>query len=115
MALRRCLLEMGMGIDLHGQDYTKASKRAAEDAIHRVSMLFLRALGVKNLNEVQVDVILAVPKPEAVNVAEVARVFPEGHVKITAVPGGLELKAREDAPDKVVIVNAAVFVSADVP
>ena len=30
--MRRLILEMGMGNDLYGMDYTKASKRAVEDA-----------------------------------------------------------------------------------
>ena len=32
MAKKRCLLEMGMGTDLHGKDYTKAAQRAVRDA-----------------------------------------------------------------------------------
>ena len=31
--MRRLILEMGMGNDLYGMDYTKASKRAVEDAL----------------------------------------------------------------------------------
>ena len=34
MALKRMVLEIGMGNDLHGGDYTKAAIRAAQDAIH---------------------------------------------------------------------------------
>ena len=34
MALVRCVTEMGMGVDVHGLDYTLAAKRAVFDAIH---------------------------------------------------------------------------------
>ena len=33
MAVRRCLLELGTGVDLHGQDATKAARRAVFDAL----------------------------------------------------------------------------------
>ena len=35
-ALKRIILEMGMGNDLHGSDYTKAALRAVQDAIFKV-------------------------------------------------------------------------------
>ena len=34
MALKRIILEMGSGNDLHGGDYTKAALRAVQDALH---------------------------------------------------------------------------------
>jgi hypothetical protein len=33
MARVRCITEMGMGVDVHGRDATKAAKRAVSDAI----------------------------------------------------------------------------------
>ena len=40
MAKKRCLLEMGMGTDLHGKDYTKAAQRAVRDALWHIVFLF---------------------------------------------------------------------------
>jgi len=40
MALVRCVTEMGMGVDVHGLDYTLAAKRAVFDAIHHSSLGF---------------------------------------------------------------------------
>ena len=40
MAKKRCLLEMGMGTDLHGKDYTKAAQRAVRDALWHNSVSF---------------------------------------------------------------------------
>ncbi len=41
----RCLTEMGMGVDVHGHDYTKAARRAVSDAIRHSSVGFFRLLG----------------------------------------------------------------------
>ena len=38
MALLRCVTEMGMGVDVHGLDYTSAAKRSVFDAIHHSSL-----------------------------------------------------------------------------
>ena len=47
MALVRCVTEMGMGVDVHGLDYTAAAKRAVFDAIHHSSLNSVSELGVK--------------------------------------------------------------------
>ena len=45
--MKRIILEMGTGNDLHGQDYTKAAKRAVQDAMHHSSLgLFATAKAV---------------------------------------------------------------------
>jgi uncharacterized protein (TIGR02058 family) len=33
MPLIRCVTEMGMGVDVHGSDATKAAKRAVSEAL----------------------------------------------------------------------------------
>jgi len=45
MALVRCITEMGMGVDVHGLDYTLVAKRAVFDAIHHSSLGFARLVG----------------------------------------------------------------------
>ena len=47
MSLKRVILEMGHGNDMHGGDYTKAALRAVQDCIHHSSLPFLRTLGVE--------------------------------------------------------------------
>ena len=47
MALKRIILEMGHGNDMHGGDYTKAALRAVQDAFHHSSRPFLRTLKVE--------------------------------------------------------------------
>jgi uncharacterized protein (TIGR02058 family) len=109
MALRRCITEMGMGVDVHGKDATKAARRAVSDAIRHSSLSFVRLLG-KTPQEMMIDVMIAVPNPEGVDTAAVAKELPYGTVKVTAVKGGLEVPA-EQGGDSILIANAAVIVS----
>jgi len=57
-----------------------------------------------------IDVMIAVPNPEGVDTAAVAKELPYGTVKVTAVKGGLEVPA-EQGGDSILIANAAVIVS----
>ena len=66
MALVRCVTEMGMGVDVHGRDYTTAAQRAVFDAIHHSSLGFQRMLG-KTADDMRVDVTIGVPNPGAVD------------------------------------------------
>ena len=111
MARVRCITEMGMGVDVHGKDSTKAAKRAVSDAIRHSSLGFFRMLG-KTANDMFVDVTIGVPDPDAVDTAAVATELPYGTVTVTVVKGGLEIPA-ERGGDSIVIANAAVIVSLD--
>jgi len=62
----RCITEMGMGVDVHGKDATKAAKRAVSDAIRHSSLGFFRMLG-KTANDMFVDVTLGVPDPDHIS------------------------------------------------
>ena len=77
MALVRCVTEMGMGVDVHGLDYTAAAKRAVFDAIHHSSLGFPRLVG-KTADDMRVDVTIGVPKPEAVDRQAVLETLPHG-------------------------------------
>jgi uncharacterized protein (TIGR02058 family) len=111
MARVRCITEMGMGVDVHGKDATKAARRAVSDAIRHSSLGFHRMLG-KTASELIVDVTIGVPDPGAVDTAAVAKELPHGTVTVTAVKGGLEI-AAESGGDAIIIANAAVIVSLD--
>jgi uncharacterized protein (TIGR02058 family) len=111
MARVRCITEMGMGVDVHGRDATKAAKRAVSDAIRHSSLGFFRMLG-KTAKDMFVDVTIGVPDPSAVDTAAVATELPYGTVTVTAVKGGLEV-AAESGGDAIIIANAAVIVSLD--
>ena len=47
MALTRMIVELGMGTDLRGSDYTKAAIRALKDALWHNSLTIAPALGRK--------------------------------------------------------------------
>jgi uncharacterized protein (TIGR02058 family) len=109
MARVRCITEMGMGVDVHGKDSTKAARRAVSDAIRHSSLGFFRMVG-KTSADMFVDVTIGVPDPGSVDTAAVAKELPYGTVTVTAVKGGLEIPA-ESGGDAIIIANAAVIVS----
>jgi uncharacterized protein (TIGR02058 family) len=102
---------MGMGVDVHGRDATKAARRAVSDAIRHSSLGFFRMLG-KTSSDMFVDVTIGVPDPSSVDTAAVAKELPYDAVTVTAVKGGLEIPA-ESGGDAIIIANAAVVVSLD--
>ncbi len=112
MALKRCLLEMGMGVDLHGRDYTQAAQRAVTNALWHNSLYFVRSFGA-GPESMRVDVTIAVPEPDAVDGEAVLSVLPYGQKRINVVKGGLEIP-NEDGSDATIMANAAVLVSLDV-
>ena len=111
MARVRCITEMGMGVDVHGRDATKAARRAVSDANRHSSIGFFRMVG-KTSKDMFVDVTIGVPNPEAVDTAAVATELPYGTVTVTAVKGGLEIPS-DRGTDPILIANAAVIVSLD--
>src|SRR5258708_20083866 len=90
MALVRCVTEMGMGVDVHGLDYTNAAKRAVFDAIHHSSLGFPRLVG-KTADDMRVEVTIGVPKPEAVDKKAVLETLPHGAGDVNVVHGALQV------------------------
>lgn len=111
MTLIRCFTEMGMGVDVHGGDYTKAARRAVSDAIRHSSIGVFRLLG-RSVEDMQVQVTVAVAQPDAVDLAAVAAELPHGTVTVQAQAGGLDVPGA-DGTDPIVIANAAVMVLMD--
>jgi uncharacterized protein (TIGR02058 family) len=113
MAIKRVILEMGSGNDLHGSDYTKAALRAVQDALHHSSLSLIRSLGLDS-KAMQVEVTIGVQKPEAVDAAAVKGSLPHGQVTVKVVKGGLNVPA-EGGHDEAVIAAAAIAVRFDLP
>ena len=113
MALKRMVLQIGMGTDIRGADYTKAAVRAVEDAIHHSSLTFIRALGV-DPRAMQVELTTGVQQPEKVDAGVVKAVLPHGQITVKVVKGGLDVP-DEEARDVAVIASAAVVVRAEIP
>jgi len=117
---KRFIVEIGMGTDLHGQDVTKASRRAVRDAISRSCLCGLQEIvALPRLDDMLVKVKLATPLPEQVDQAAVLSEVPFGRKSIEVVLGGLAVPTLmiEQLGDKnadAVVALAAVTVSVDV-
>tara|TARA_B100000989_G_scaffold272880_1_gene230605 strand:- start:121 stop:501 length:381 start_codon:yes stop_codon:yes gene_type:complete len=103
--MRRIILEMGMGNDLYGQDYTKAACRAVEDAIRHSSLILFRSLSFDHA-DMQVKVTIGVQHPDRVNTSIVAQKLPRGKAEVTAVKGGLNVVDPENSTCSVVATAA---------
>ena len=112
MALKRIILEMGTGNDLHGADYTKASLRAVQDALHHSSLSVMRTLGL-DASKLHVEVTIGVQQPAKVDAAAVKASLPRGTVTVKVVKGGLDVPA-EGAHDAIVVATAAIAARVDV-
>ncbi len=113
MTVRRVILEMGAGNDLHGRDYTKAALRAVQDALHHSSLAMLRSLKI-DPETMLVDVTIGVQQPERVDAEQVRASLPHGIVSVRVVKGGLDVPDDAGA-DAAVIASAAIAVRLDLP
>ena len=113
MAWKRVVTEMGMGTDIRGGDYTKAAVRALRDALWHNSLSVTRALGM-DIDSMRVEVVIGVPKPEAVDTAQVLAILPHGTGEVRVVLGGLEVPS-DDGVNTTIIANAAAIVRLDLP
>ena len=123
MDFRRYLVEIGTGVDLHGEDATKAAQRAVKDAISHSSMIGLGQLfKIKNFSEIEdalmVDVTIAAPDPEKVDGEKVLSTLPEGKRRINVVKGGMKFPAESTKDEAkthlILMVNAVIVVLVDV-
>jgi uncharacterized protein (TIGR02058 family) len=119
---RKYILEVGTGIDLHGEDQTKAAQRAVKDAISHCSMVGLSQLfEIGSFQEMSdalmVDVTIAAPNPEKVDGDAVLNVLPEGKRRINIVEGGISWPAATTAEEarshRIIMVNAVIMVLVD--
>ena len=85
--MKRIILEMGMGTDLYGEDYTKAACRAIDDAIRHSSLILFRSLDLPH-EMMKVNVTVGVQQPDAVDKAQVAAKLPRGKAEVCVVHGG---------------------------
>jgi uncharacterized protein (TIGR02058 family) len=104
MTEQRLIIEMGMGNDLHGQDYTKAAGRAIEDAFRHSSLPIFGVVGLGH-DVMRVQVTVGVQEPEAVDVEALVRMLPRGRAEVRVVKGGLNV---ETDAEPIVIAQASV-------
>ncbi len=109
MALERWVTEMGMGVDVHGHDYTKAARRAVSDALRHSSLNFF-AVTDRTVDDMHVEVRIGVAQPDEVDVEAVRAEVPYGTVTVVVQRGGLDV-AAPSGDDGLVMANAAILVS----
>ena len=114
---------MGTGIDLHGQDATKAAQRAVKDAISHSSMVGLSQLfKIKSFSEIEdalmVDVTIAAPDPDKIDSEAVLSILPEGKRRITIIKGGIKFPVESTRDEvhthPIVMANAIIVVLVNV-
>lgn len=88
MTDQRFIIEMGIGADLHGGDYTKAAIRAVEDAMRKSSIPLFGSLGISH-EEMRVLVTIGIQEPDRLDLDAVAKIMPRGKAEVRAVTGGL--------------------------
>ena len=116
MTRKRLIIEMGMGVDQHGQEPTVAAARAVRNAIaHNALPGVWEVAGIDDPDQMIVEVKVAVPYPEQVNEAEVLAVLPFGRKSLTVEAGGMVVQGRaiaqlNDKNDEMLIAVAAVTV-----
>ena len=113
---KRFIVEIGTGIDIHGEDATKAACRAVKDAVSRSCLCgLLEILELQNLEDVLVDILVASPNPDQIDLEQVMAEVPIGSKAARAVEGGMTaqgLCVPRFAPqcDQIMVANAAVTV-----
>ncbi|WP_077298634.1 Lin0512 family protein [Virgibacillus pantothenticus] len=111
-------IQAGTGIDVHGQDITKAAVRAVENAIWFNSMPGIEhSLPDQKLENMKVNVRLAVPLDrKLLDTEKVKDAVPYGSVTVDVTDGGMAtssgiiLEDKDDENDLMYMVNAAVEV-----
>jgi uncharacterized protein (TIGR02058 family) len=112
MALKRMVMQIGMGTDIRGADYTKAAVRALRDALWHNSLSVADAVGLP-VDAMQVEVMIGVPRPDQVDKETVLAVLPHGTGTVRVVEGGLEIP-NDGGTNMIVIANAAAVVRLDI-
>lgn len=112
MALKRMVIEIGMGTDIRGADSTKAAERAVRDALWRNTLSIATLMG-KPLEEMHLEINIGVPNPQTVRKEAVLAVAPYGKGKVNVVEGGLKIP-NEDGTDSTILAHALVVVSLEV-
>ena len=107
MSAKAYVLEFGMGVDVHGEDSTKAACRAVSDAIRHSSLPLLHEVRERG-GRMLVDVTVGVPDPASVDVDLVQRELPHGDVTVRPVNGGLRVPGAD-----AVIACVAITVSVE--
>ncbi|MBF0530793.1 MAG: Lin0512 family protein [Deltaproteobacteria bacterium] len=116
MDKKRFIVELGTGADLHGENVTEAACRAVKDAISKSCLCGLaEILNLKNFKEIDIEILVACPKPEQVDLEKVKAVVPIGRKTAQAVLGGMQTRGLcvpmfGPECDQIMVANASITV-----
>ena len=113
MALKRMVLQIGMGTDIRGANSTKAAVRALRDALWHNGLSVADALGLP-VDAMETEITIGVPRPDSVDKAAVLAVLPHGTGSVRVVEGGLEIP-NDAGTSTTLIAHAAAIARLDVP
>ena len=82
-----------------------------EDALWHNSLSLAEAFEFEK-SDMLIDVEIGVQRPDAVDIHQVAAIFPYGNASVQVVEGGLDI-AKPDGNGHAIIANAAVVVYFD--
>ena len=109
-------MQTGMGVDVHGEDATKACQRAIDQAIRHNSLTGLGQLILEpktktpDWSRLRILVTIGCPFPQSVNHELVRNVLPYGTVELEVKEGGLLPETGNGDTDHMLIAVAAVLV-----
>ena len=112
MALKRMMMQLGMGTDIRGEDYTKAACRAVHNTLRQNSLNVYDAFGVSR-DEMKVEIVIGVADPDAVDKEAVGAMLPYGDRTVRVEAGGMN--TRKDNGTLTILANAVVIVYLDLP
>ncbi len=121
MSRKRFVIEMGMGVDQHGQEPTVAAARAVRNAIaHNALPGIWEVAGLNDPDQMIVEVQVAVPYPDQVRESEVLAVLPFGRKTLKVEAGGMVVQGRaiaslNDKNDEMLVAVASVTVWIEAP
>ena len=120
MNKKRFIVELGTGIEIHGQDMTRAAVKAVRDAMGRqcVGLGLGELFNLTGHDDIILEVLVACPRPEEVKIDEVKKVLLSTQNEVKVVQGGMLARGHidpvyKDKAEEIVVANAAITVLVD--
>lgn len=105
------IFERGTGASLRSGSYTKAARRAIEDALWQHSINVAEVFGADK-SDMMIDVTIACQEPEQVDETALFDIFPYGQVTINTTAGGLDVvNPHYSDGRRTIIAHAAITTS----
>lgn len=108
------IVEFGLGTSLRRGSYTEAAARAVRAALWRNSINLAEYMGVGK-EDMRIEVHIGCAKPDQVDTAVLAEVFPYGETSFIVTHGGLDVDRPEGVGNPTVMAQAALIVSVEMP